>query len=287
VKENAPVDGFSRFLTEIGRTPLLTAAEEVELAKRVERGDRAARRRMIEANLRLVVSVARHYRSSALPLPDLVQEGVVGLARAVEKFDWRRGTRFSTYATFWIRQSIHRALDNQGSTIRIPAHIRDRRTSLLRTHARLTATTGREPSCEELADEVGASLAKVMQALDLPEVASSLDQPVSTSESATLADAIADPNAVDPVRGLADAELRVDVRRALDHLPPRARRAIELRYGLTDVPHTLSEVGQEFGVTRERARQIERDALNALMPELADYAPRTDPPRPWERRPAA
>jgi RNA polymerase primary sigma factor len=281
------VDGFSRFLTAIGRTRLLTAAEEVELAKRVERGDPAARRRMIEANLRLVVSIARRYRTCPLPLPDLVQEGVVGLSRAVDKFDWRRGTRFSTYATFWIRQSIHRALDNQGSLIRVPAHVRDRRTSLLRAESRLAAAAGRTPTRRELADAAGTPIDKVTQALDLPEVASSLDQPLSTGEPATLADAIADPHAEDPVRGLAEAELRVDVRRALDHLPRRGRRAIELRFGLTDAPHTLSEVGREFGVTRERARQIERDALNALMIELAAYAPPADVPNAWGRRPAA
>jgi RNA polymerase primary sigma factor len=256
-------DGFDLFLRAIGRERLLTAAEEVVLAKAVERGDRDARRRMIGANIRLVVSIAKHYTGRGLPLGDLVQEGTIGLARAVDKFDWRRGHRFSTYATWWIRQAVTRALANQARTIRVPAHVGDRRAAIRRAAEHLAAELGRPPTRGEIAVALGLPLRHVHEALDAAEVVASLTAPIG-DDAGVLADVLVDSTASDPQRELEEAELRADVARALARLDARHRLVIELRFGIGCRALTLDAVGRLLGVSRERARQVETDALDEV-----------------------
>jgi RNA polymerase primary sigma factor len=252
-------------LNTFGRRPLLTAAEEVALARRIEAGDAEAKRHMIESNLRLVVSIAKTYRGLGVPFLDLIQEGTFGLTRAVEKFDWRRGFKFSTYATWWIRQSVQRAVANNAHTIRIPVHVVERQQKLWRTTRRLELELGREPTTEEVAAAAGISLQHAREALAADGQATSLNAPITPDADDELEDLIADPAAVDLVE-TADAGLRRErLRAALDCLPERERRLIELRFGFTGEGEcTLERIGREIGLTRERVRQLEHHALDRL-----------------------
>jgi RNA polymerase primary sigma factor len=261
--------GLTSFFAQIARIPLLTAAEEVALAKRVERGDPDARRRMIEANLRLVVSIAKRYTGRGVPFADLVQEGAIGLSRAVDKFDWRLGNRFSTYAIWWIRQSVRRALTNQARTIRLPSHVVERRFVLARTSEQLARELERAPTADELAAATDISIENVLAALDVPEVRTSLDEPIG-GETATLAELVRDPSVVDSSDVLDAAERSADVCAAIRRLSGRQRTVIDKHFGLTRPPETLAAIGRDLGVTRERVRQIERDALQALQRALDD-----------------
>ena len=272
VEAPAPTDALSLFMHRAGRFPLLTAAEEVALAKRVERGDAAAKERMINSNLRLVISIAKRYQRKDLPLLDLVQEGVIGLNRAVEKFDWRRGYKFSTYATWWIRQSCQRAISNQSATIRIPTHVNERRVKLARESNRLETKLGRKPTREELAEATELSLLHVDEALDAVEANVSLNRPIGSEEDGELADLFHDPAADSPEEEAVDSLRRSEVRRAIASLPERERRIIELRFGVGGEPVALEAIGKELGITRERVRQLEREALEKLEGELAEAA---------------
>jgi len=260
-------DSLTLFMNELGRWPLLTASEEVELAKRIERGDLQAKERMINSNLRLVVHNARRYSGHGVSLGDLVQEGVIGLNRAVEKFDWRKGFKFSTYATWWIRQSCQRAVANQAKTIRIPVHVDERRKKLARVRQRFEVTHGREPTLEELAEAAGMPLQHAQEALEAVEASVSLNQPVG-NDDAELGELFADPESVDPEAVAVDALRGLAVRRALEKLPDRQRRIVELRFGFDGEPLALEAIGHELGITRERVRQLERDALERLAREL-------------------
>jgi RNA polymerase primary sigma factor len=261
-------DALTLFMTRAGRYPLLTAAEEVALAKRVERGDAAAKERMINSNLRLVVSIAKRYQGRDLPLGDLVQEGVIGLNRAVEKFDWRRGFKFSTYATWWIRQACQRAISGQSATIRVPTHVHERRVKIARAASRLQTRLGRDATREEIAEAAGLSLQHVDEALDAAAASVSLNQAVGSDGEGELGDLFSDPTANDPLEEAADSFQRRSVRRALARLPERERRVLELRFGLDGEPTALEAIGKELGITRERVRQIEQGAMARLAAEL-------------------
>jgi RNA polymerase primary sigma factor len=257
-------------MNDAGRYPLLTAAEEVALAKRVERGDRTAKERMINSNLRLVVSIAKRYQGSGMHLGDLIQEGVIGLNRAVEKFDWRRGYKFSTYATWWIRQACQRAVSNQSATIRVPTHVHERRVKLARARQRLQAASGGEdPTVEELAQATGLELHYVEEALGAVEANVSLNQTIGSDGDGEFGDLFADDSAADPMEEAADAYRRQSVRNAVDRLPERERRVLELRFGFEGESTSLESIGRELGMSRERVRQVERDALAKLEHELA------------------
>ena len=267
-----PSDALSLFMHRAGRYPLLTAAEEVALAKRVERGDAEAKERMINSNLRLVISIAKRYQRKDLPLLDLVQEGVIGLNRAVEKFDWRKGFKFSTYATWWIRQACQRAISNQSATIRIPTHVNERRVKLARAQTRLEAQLGRKPTREELAEEAELELVHVQEALDAVEANVSLNRPIGSEEDGELGDLFNDVNAESPEEEAVDSLRRREVREAISALPERQRRIIELRFGIGGDPMALEAIGKELGITRERVRQLEAEALARLQDELAEAA---------------
>jgi RNA polymerase primary sigma factor len=272
VQGPAPTDALSLFMHRAGRYPLLTAAEEVALAKRVERGDAEAKERMINSNLRLVISIAKRYQRKDLPLLDLVQEGVIGLNRAVEKFDWRKGFKFSTYATWWIRQACQRAISNQSATIRIPTHVNERRVKLARAETRLEARLGRKPTREELAEEAELELVHVEEALDAVQANVSLNRPVGSEEDGELGDLFGDSAAVSPEDEAVDSVRRREVRRAIESLPERERRIVELRFGIGGEPQALEAIGKELGITRERVRQLEADALDKLERELREAA---------------
>ena len=261
-------DSLTLFMNEIGRHELLTAAEEVELAKLVERGDAQAKERMINSNLRLVVSIAKRYQGHGLPLGDLIQEGIIGLNRAVEKFDWRRGFKFSTYATWWIRQACQRAISNQSRTIRVPAHVHERRVKLARVSRRLEAEHGREPTSEELAEAAGLELQHVEEALGAVEASVSLNQAIGSEGDGELGDLFADPTSIDPVEEADEAHRREAVRDALRKLPDGQRRVLELRFGLGGEQQPLETIGRELGLTRERIRQLEGEGLARLAEEL-------------------
>jgi RNA polymerase primary sigma factor len=263
-------DSLTLFMNEIGRYELLTAAEEVELAKRIERGDAEAKARMINSNLRLVVSVAKRYQRPGIALGDLIQDGIIGLNRAVEKFDWRRGFKFSTYATWWIRQACQRAVANQSRTIRVPTHVHERRVKLARARRKLLVETGREPTSEELAEATGLELQHVEEALDVAEVSASLNQAIGSEGDGELGDLFADPAAADPAEEAGDALRRAAVRRAVRALPERQRRVLELRFGFDGDQQALESIGKELGISRERVRQLERDGLARLAVELED-----------------
>ncbi|HEU5279465.1 MAG TPA: sigma-70 family RNA polymerase sigma factor [Gaiellaceae bacterium] len=262
-------DSLTLFMNAAGRYQLLTAAEEVALAKRIERGDRAAKELMINSNLRLVVSIAKRYQGRGMQLGDLIQEGVIGLNRAVEKFDWRRGYKFSTYATWWIRQACQRAVSNQSATIRIPTHVHERRVKLGRARARLQAATGEEPTMEELAKATGLDLVYVQEALEAVEANVSLNQTIGSDSDGEFGDLFADENAQDPSEEAGEALRRKFVRDALRRLPDRERQVLELRFGFKGESTSLEQIGRELSMSRERVRQVERSALNKLAGELA------------------
>jgi RNA polymerase primary sigma factor len=266
--ELTTTDALALFMSEAGRYRLLTAAEEVELAKRVERGDQAAKERMINSNLRLVISIAKRYQGNGVPLGDLVQEGAIGLNRAVEKFDWRRGFKFSTYATWWVRQACQRALSSQSATIRVPTHVGERRAKIARVRRRLLPELGREPTREELAEAAGLSLQHVEEALDAAEAPVSLNQRVGSGEHAELGELFSDPSADDPAEAATESVQRQEVRRALATLPEAERRVLELRFGFDGEPASIEAIGKELGVSRERVHQLEDTALASLAREL-------------------
>jgi RNA polymerase primary sigma factor len=263
-------DSLDLFLSEIGRYPLLTAAEEVILAKAVERGDRGAKERMINCNLRLVVSIAKRYRGRGVSFGDLIQDGVIGLNRAVEKFDYRKGFKFSTYATWWIRQAVQRSVAGQSRTIRVPTHVHERRNKLAAAARKLELSLGRPATHEELAEASGLSLLHVHEALDVVEARVSLNRPIGNEDDGELGDLFADENADDPEEA-ADELLRGRaVRLALAELPELERRIVELRYGIGGEPHSLESIGAELGISRERIRRLEGAALATLAESLGE-----------------
>jgi RNA polymerase primary sigma factor len=258
-------DPVRMYLKEIGRVSLLTKAQEVELAQAMEGGSEEARRHLTEANLRLVVSVAKKYLNRGLPLLDLIQEGNLGLIRAVEKFDWRRGFKFSTYATWWIRQAITRAIADKSRTIRIPVHIADTMNQLVRLSRNLVQELGREPTDAEVAAAMGLAEDKVRELMKVAREPVSLESPIGEEEDSRLADVVEDRDAVAPSEAASATVLRDEMEDVLGTLTPRERRVIQLRFGLIDdQPRTLEEVGKRFGLTRERIRQIEASALRKL-----------------------
>lgn len=258
-------DSVRMYLSEIGRVKLLTAKEEITLARAIEKGDNSAKQRLAEANLRLVVSIAKKYIGRGLSFLDLIQEGNIGLFRAVEKFDANRGFKFSTYATWWIRQAITRAIADQARTIRIPVHMVETINKLTHTQRRLVQELGREPTSEELSAEMEMDIKKVRHILKISQDIISLEAPVGAEEDSKLGDFIEDSDAVSPVDATSKQILKENIHEMLKYLSPRERKIIEMRFGLLDgVGHTLEEVGKEFGVTRERIRQIEAKVLQKL-----------------------
>src|SRR4051812_18009053 len=255
-------DSLQLFLNEAGRYPLLTAAEEVELAKRIERGDKAAKDRMVNSNLRLVVSIAKKYQGHGLSLLDLIQEGIIGLIRAVEKFDWRRGYKFSTYATWWIRQAVQRGVANKSRTIRIPVHIVEREQKIARAERELVLQLERQPTEEEVAKQAKLPLKQVREVRKAARAVTSLDRPIGGDSNAALGDLMAADQA--PLEEELTVSLEQDVlRRAVAELPERERDVVVRRYGLNGdrEPASLEAIGRELGLTRERVRQIEARAL--------------------------
>ena len=263
------LDPLQLFMDAAGRHRLLTAADEVALAKRIERGDPAAKERMINSNLRLVVSIAKRYQGHDVPLLDLIQEGVIGLNRAAEKFDWRKGYKFSTYATWWIRQACQRAVANQSKTIRIPVHVQERRIKLNRASAELQAKLGREATVDELAEATRLKREHVAEALDAVDSVS-LNQGLGSDGDTELGDLFADETSLDPAEEAVEAVRRQRVQQAVAELPERQRRIIELRFGFESEPASLETIGKELGLTRERVRQLESDALARLQLALGD-----------------
>jgi RNA polymerase primary sigma factor len=264
------LDLFRVYLDQIGRHPLLTREDEVELAKAIEAGDDRARRRMIECNLRLVVTIARRYSATGLPIGDLVQEGNLGLMRAVEKFDWRLGFKFSTYATWWIRQSIARGAADRGTRgIRLPVHVDEQMGRLWRAQTRMYERLGREPTDDELADALDVPVGKIARLKDTAQTVTSLDAPVG-EDGAVLQDLLENDSAAGPDELALAAVGREALAQVLNALPEREREVLVLRFGLdSGTPRTLTEVGSAMGFSRERARQVERDALAALRrPEV-------------------
>ena len=264
------LDSLRLYLREIGKVPLLTADQEVTLAKRIERGDMLAKQHMIEANLRLVVSIAKGYLGRGLTFLDLIQEGSLGLIRAVEKFDYRKGFKFSTYATWWIRQAVTRAIADKARTIRIPVHMVEKLNKVVHIERQLVQRLGREPKPEEIAEELEMTTEEVREILRMSQLPISLEKPIGEEEESELGDFVEDDTAESPFDTASLILRREDVQRALDSLPDRERRVIELRFGLLGhQPFTLEEVGRAFGVTRERIRQIENNTLKRLetLPE--------------------
>jgi RNA polymerase primary sigma factor len=261
----ATTDALQMFLNEIGKHPLLTAKEEVELAKRIERGDKEAKDRMINSNLRLVVSIAKKYQGHGLSLLDLIQEGIIGLIRAVEKFDWRRGYKFSTYATWWIRQAVQRGIANKAREIRIPAHIVEREQKIARARRELTTKLGREPTDQEIARKSKISLKHVREVKQAARAVTSLDKPIGEADQGAYGDLFAgdDPT---PEEALTVSLVEDTLRQAISQLPDREREVVQLRYGLNGGgdPQSLDVIGKRLGLTRERVRQIEADALERL-----------------------
>jgi RNA polymerase primary sigma factor len=264
------LDSLRLYLRSIGQVDLLTAAQEVELAKRIERGDMLAKRQMVEANLRLVVSIAKGYLGRGLSFLDLIQEGSLGLIRAVEKFDYRRGYKFSTYATWWIRQAVTRAIADKARTIRIPVHMVEKLNRVAHVERQLVQKLGREPEPVEIAEELRWPVGDVRDILRVSQLPVSLEKPVGDEDESELGDFVADEAVLEPFEEASEHLQKEGVRRALDALPERERQVIELRYGLSGAePLTLEEVGRTFGVTRERIRQIENNTLKKLkrLPE--------------------
>jgi RNA polymerase primary sigma factor len=264
------LDSLRLYLREIGKVPLLTADQEVSLAKRIERGDMAAKQHMIEANLRLVVSIAKGYLGRGLSFLDLIQEGSLGLIRAVEKFDYRKGYKFSTYATWWIRQAVTRAIADKARTIRIPVHMVEKLNKVVHIERQLVQRLGREPRPEEIAEELEMETDEVREILRMAQLPVSLEKPIGEEEESSLGDFVPDEQAESPFDSASLSLRREDIDLALGSLPDRERKVIELRFGLNgEPPCTLEEVGRAFGVTRERIRQIENNTLKKLegLPE--------------------
>jgi RNA polymerase primary sigma factor len=264
------LDSLRLYLRSIGRVDLLTAGQEVSLARRIERGDMDAKQAMIEANLRLVVSIAKGYLGRGLSFLDLIQEGSLGLIRAVEKFDYRRGYKFSTYATWWIRQAVTRAIADKARTIRIPVHMVEKLNKVVHVERQLVQEFGREPTPEEIALELQWTAREVKDILRIAQLPVSLEKPIGEEEDSELGDFVEDDQAESPFELASENLRRENVRRALDALPAREREVIEMRYGLSGgKARTLEEVGRAFGVTRERIRQIENNTLKKLegLPE--------------------
>jgi len=264
------LDSLRLYLRSIGRVSLLTAEQEVMLARRIERGDMQAKQQMIEANLRLVVSIAKSYLGRGLTFLDLIQEGSMGLIRAVEKFDYRRGYKFSTYATWWIRQAVTRAIADKGRTIRIPVHMVEKLNKVVHVERQLIQQLGREPTPEEIAAELETTVREVRDVLRMAQQPISLEKPVGEEDDSALGDFVEDQTAESPFELAAERLRRENLRRALAALPEREREVIEMRFGLTgERPYTLEEVGRAFNVTRERIRQIENHTLKKLeaLPE--------------------
>jgi RNA polymerase primary sigma factor len=259
-------DALQLFLKDIGKVPLLTAAQEVELAKRIERGDMTAKRTMVESNLRLVVSIAKNYRNQGLPFLDLIQEGTIGLVRAAEKFDYRKGFKFSTYATWWIRQAVARALADKARTIRMPVHVVEKLNKIGRTERKLVTELGREPSDEEIARELDLSPQEVEHVRRSAQTPVSLEKPVGEEDDSELGHFIADDSMLSPEDATNNVIREEILGRVLKMLSYRERRILEMRYGLSgEQPRTLDEVGKTFNVTRERVRQIENQSLKKLQ----------------------
>jgi RNA polymerase primary sigma factor len=264
------LDSLRLYLRSIGKVHLLTADQEVALARRIERGDMAAKQQMIEANLRLVVSIAKSYLGRGLTFLDLIQEGSMGLIRAVEKFDYRRGYKFSTYATWWIRQAVTRAIADKGRTIRIPVHMVEKLNKVVHVERQLIQQLGREPTPDEIAAELETSVREVRDVLRMAQQPISLERPVGEEDESELGDFVEDQTAESPFELASEHLRRENLRRALSALPSREREVIEMRFGLTgERPYTLEEVGRAFNVTRERIRQIENHTLKKLeaLPE--------------------
>ncbi len=264
------LDSLRLYLRSIGRVHLLTAEQEVLLARRIERGDMLAKQQMIEANLRLVVSIAKSYLGRGLTFLDLIQEGSMGLIRAVEKFDYRRGYKFSTYATWWIRQAVTRAIADKGRTIRIPVHMVEKLNKVVHVERQLVQQLGREPTPDEIACELDTTVREVRDVLRMAQQPISLEKPIGEEEESELGDFVEDQTAESPFELAAEHLRRENLRRALAALPEREREVIEMRFGLTgERPYTLEEVGRAFNVTRERIRQIENHTLKKLeaLPE--------------------
>src|SRR5918997_1167297 len=264
------LDSLQQFLDGIAKTPLLTADQEIDLAKRIERGDLVAKDHMTRANLRLVVSIAKRYRNQGLPFLDLIQEGTIGLVRAVEKFDYRKGYKFSTYATWWIRQAVTRAIADKARTIRIPVHMVEKLNRVVHIERQLVQRLGRDPRPEEIAHELSMTADEVREILRMAQLPVSLEKPIGEEEESELGDFVQDEQAISPFDSATTTLRREDIERALDSLPERERKVIELRFGLKgEQPCTLEEVGRAFGVTRERIRQIENNTLKKLesLPE--------------------
>jgi RNA polymerase primary sigma factor len=264
------LDSLRLYLRAIGRVDLLTAEQEVLLARRIERGDMLAKQQMIEANLRLVVSIAKSYLGRGLTFLDLIQEGSMGLIRAVEKFDYRRGYKFSTYATWWIRQAVTRAIADKGRTIRIPVHMVERLNKVIHVERQLVQQLGREPTPEEIAGELETTVREVRDVLRMAQQPVSLERPIGEEEDSELGDFVEDQTAESPFELAAERLRRENLRRALAALPEREREVIEMRFGLVgERAYTLEEVGRAFNVTRERIRQIENHTLKKLeaLPE--------------------
>jgi RNA polymerase primary sigma factor len=259
-------DALQLFLKDIGKVPLLTAAQEVELAKRIERGDHSAKQKMVESNLRLVVSIAKNYRNQGLPFLDLIQEGTIGLVRAAEKFDYRKGFKFSTYATWWIRQAVARALADKARTIRMPVHVVEKLNKIGRSERKLLGELGREPTVDEIARELELESDEIEHIKRSAQAPISLEKPVGDEEESEFGHFLADESAPAPDEA-ADTTLRKEtLTRILDTLSLRERRVLEMRYGLDGQhPRTLDEVGRTFNVTRERVRQIENQCLKKLQ----------------------
>ena len=258
------MESLKLFFQQAAKYPLLTAAEEIELAKRIERGDLEAKDRMITSNLRLVIHVARGYRGQGLPFHDLIQEGIVGLIRAAEKFDWRKGFKFSTYATLWIRQAIQRGLANTGRAIRLPAHIGQRERKVARAERDLTTRLGREPTVEELAEAVELEVEEVADVMNLSDVVASLDQPLASDADTSMGDLMAAETA-SPEEEVVEDSVTSEIADALSVLGDRERQVIELRYGLRGTTAlSLRDAGKQLGISPERTRQLEEQALRRL-----------------------
>jgi RNA polymerase primary sigma factor len=266
LKPEGTTDGLQLFLKDIGKVRLLAAQEEVDLAKRIERGDFEAKQKMVESNLRLVVSIAKNYRNQGLPFLDLIQEGTIGLVRAAEKFDYRKGFKFSTYATWWIRQAIARALADKARTIRMPVHIVEKLNKIGRAERKLVTGLGREPTAEEIAEVTGIEPDEIEAVKRSAQAPISLEKPIGDEEQSEFGQLIADEQAESPYERAVQILTKEALREALENLSYRERRVLELRYGLGgEHPSTLEEVGRAFNVTRERIRQIETQSLKKLQ----------------------